>query len=655
MLECSNQLGEGAPLEVPAKSRSNVRFGDFELDLSTGELHTNGDKTLLQEKPFRILSLLLEYPGQLVTREQLVQQLWPDGTFVDFDQSLNKAVHRLREALGDSGGQSRLIETLPRRGYRFIGQIERPAPPEMGPGPAVVVSQSSAGTSSRVVIWAGVGALALLAIALGLAVAIFWFKTRQPTSSRAMTDVMQPGPASARAIAVLPLQNPGSNKETDFLRLALADEIATVLSRVPSFSVRPFATTSRYGGRDVDLQQAGRDMSAASIVTGHFLTEGDRLEVTLEAVDVATNRSLWRETVNVVASDRIAMREQITAKVRQGLIPALGGSPTTTGVDTHPTSEEAYNLYLRSISVPHDIGPNKNAIAMLERAVTIDPGYAPAWEALGLRYYFDATYADGGERSLVRSDVADERALALDPNLIFAGSTLATNRADEGNIGTALIQASALVKDRPESAQAHFALAYVQRYAGSLRESARECDRALSLDQGNYQFRSCALTFLELDRPQRAIDFVHLDSGSEWAASRVAYILLQEGKLAEARQTIADVKSSPLWGRELIEACLDPSQASALPQVANKIGAAALAANDAEIRYLVGRLLAYCGQEDQALRTLKSAIRHYCAYTALETDPLLAKLRGNSEFGGLRSAAKECKNEVLAEQQRILH
>jgi hypothetical protein len=143
------------------------------------------------------------------------------------------------------------------------------------------------------------------------------------------------------------------------------------------------------------------------------------------------------------------------------------------------------------------------------------------------------------------------------------------------------------------------------------------------------------------------MDFVHLDSGSEWAASRVAYILLGEGMLTEARQTITQVGSSPLWGRDLLEACLDPSQPSRLSEIANRTEVAAVAANDAEIRYLVGRLLAYCGQEEQALRVLNSAIRHYCAYTALETDPLLTKLRGNSEFDKLRSAAKECQNRVL--------
>ena len=149
------------------------------------------------------------------------------------------------------------------------------------------------------------------------------------------------------------------------------------------------------------------------------------------------------------------------------------------------------------------------------------------------------------------------------------------------------------------------------------------------------------------------MDFIRLDSGSEWAASRVAYVLLQEGKVVEARQAMTEVRSSAVWGRELLEAGLDPSQSSKLPEIANKTEAAALAATDAEIRYLVGRLLAYCGQEGRAVRLLKSTMRHYCANTALETDPLLAKVGNTPEFGEIRSAAKECQNEGLAEKGRL--
>src|SRR5438445_820814 len=142
------------------------------------------------------------------------------------------------------------------------------------------------------------------------------------------------------ATGTLPLQNAGSDKDIDFLRLAFADEIATALSHVQSFSIRPFATTLKYGGPNVDLQQAGRDMGVTSIVTGHFLKEGDQLEVTLEAVDIANNRSVWRETITATASDRIAMREQITSRVRQELVPALGAASAVTETGTRPKSEE---------------------------------------------------------------------------------------------------------------------------------------------------------------------------------------------------------------------------------------------------------------------------------------------------------------------------
>jgi TolB-like protein len=271
--------------------------------------------------------------------------------------------------------------------------------------------------------------------------------------------MVHPGePASSKAIAVLPLQNAGSDKDIDFLRLALADEIATALSHVQSFSIRPSATTAKYNGLNVDLQQAAREMGVTSVVTGHFLKDGDQLEITLEAVDTVSNRSVWRDTINASPSDRIGMREQITSRVRQELIPALGASSAAAETGTRPRSEEAYDLYLRSIAIPHDVSPNKDAISMLERAVGIDPSYAPAWEALGVRYYYDGTYGDGGEQMLKRSDSAMERAIALDPNLMFAAFQLITIRADRGEMADAYAEASALVKKRPESAQAHFAL-----------------------------------------------------------------------------------------------------------------------------------------------------------------------------------------------------
>ena len=319
-------------------------------------------------------------------------------------------------------------------------------------------------------------------------------------------------------------------RAADFLRLALPDEIATTLSYVPSFSIRPFATTSKYNGPNLDLQQAGREMGVTSIVTGHYLTEGDQLEVTLEAVDVANNRSIWRDTISVAASDKIAMREQITSRVRQGLVPVLGGLSASGEAETRPKSEEAYDLYLRSIAVPHDVAPNKDAIAMLERAVGIDPSYAPVWEALGLRYYFDGAYGDGGEAHAQAFGLRYGTCFGARSEPDFCRGLLITNQTDRGDTGHAYAQASALVKRRPKDAMAHFALSYVLRYAGLLDESAHECDSALALDRANYQIRSCSGVFAQLGEPQRAMEFVRLDAGSEYAAMQTAAVLSGPGQ-----------------------------------------------------------------------------------------------------------------------------
>jgi DNA-binding winged helix-turn-helix (wHTH) protein/TolB-like protein len=659
-----------------------VRFGLFEADLRLDELRKNGVRVKIQDLPFQALKLLLGHPNEVVTREDFRRALWPRDVFVDFDLGIRSAIKRLRDALGDSAENPTFVETVDRRGYRWIAPMhpaeralsggaanpesETDSDPASGPpGTALEVPVPGAlaetaetgrtGETTRIIkreAWILPGLVVALAIAIA-AVLLHGANWRQTTISKLIAG---PAPEVVRSVAVLPFQNASSDKDADFLRLALPDEVANVLSYVPSLSIRPFATTSKYNRESVDLQQAGREMGVTSIVTGHYLIEGDQLEVTLEAVDVINNRTIWRDTVRVALSDKIAMREQITSQVRQGLVPVLGGAPPSGEAGTRPKSEEAYDLYLRSIAVPHDVAPSQDAIAMLERAVGIDSTYAPAWAALGMRYYYDATFGDGREPMLKRSDSAFERALALDPNLISAAGALITNQTDRGNIGRAYAQASALVKRRPESASAHFVLSYVLRYAGLLDEAARECDAAIELDRGNYQFRSCSWVFARLGQPQRAMDFVRLDAGSDWAARQTAFILIGQGKLAEARQTIQKMAGTPLMGHDLLQACLDPQDVSQIDPTARQIEAAALGGVDLEPRYVFGSLMSYCGQKEPALRLLHSAIAgNYCAYQTLQLDPMLTKLRGTAGFRELLSEAKECQGRFLAERDRVSH
>ena len=458
-------------------------------------------------------------------------------------------------------------------------------------------------------------------------------------------------PAAQTAVAVLPFQNAGPDKDIDYLRLALPDEIATTLSRIKSFSVRPFASTSRYNGPDVDLQQAGHAMGVSSIVTGHYLSAGGHLEITLEAVDVPTNRTVWRDQLQLASADGLAMREQVTSAVRQGLVPALGGSSIANESETRPKSEEAYDLYLRSVAVSHDEAPNKQAIAMLEHVVTLDPTYAPAWSALGTRYYYDAQYGSGGEAMYKRSYSAYERALTLDPNLIEAASQLITTRAERGELVDSYGEALALVNRFPDSSQSHFALSYVLRYAGLLDEATRECDKALALDSSDSRIRSCALPFIWLGQYERAMKFVQVDQGSEWAARVIPNVLLGQGKLSEAREAVNHMPPGAAFGRDLLQACLNPAQGSSLDSAANALDAAIKTQPDPERRYIIGTFLAYCGQKDAALRVLTSAVTgNYCAYISLQRDHLLAKLRETPEFAQLLSAAKACQDQFLSKR-----
>src|ERR1700756_4878811 len=313
------------------------------------------------------------------------------------------------------------------------------------------VATQTFSSSNRLQTYLIIGMAAVLVTVLG-AVGAWWFKHRKP-----------PAPTVARnTIAVLPLQNMTGDPNMEYLRFALADEIASVLTYNRGLDVRPTASTRKYIGADVDPQQAGHDLRVANVVTGHYMKQGDRLLVTLQAVNVVSDSVTWQSSqITAPSQDLIALQEGLTKQVRTGLLSALGAGNEYLETSTAPKNQEAYDLFLRSAALAHDEKPNKEAITMLERAVGLDPTYAPAWQALGIRYYFDSLYSSGGEEAFQKSNATFERALVLDPSLILAAGQLINHRVERGNLTKAYEEARALVERRPQSAQAHFTLAYV--------------------------------------------------------------------------------------------------------------------------------------------------------------------------------------------------
>jgi eukaryotic-like serine/threonine-protein kinase len=594
-------------------------FGVVMYEMSTGKKPFSGKNSLmtldavLHDKPVP--------PGELNPQVP-----------VELEGIIGKAMEKDRKDRYQSATQMKAdLQQLKRE--TESGQVKS----SFHPAKLRVASKTFGRKGSRWQLWFLLGTLALLITVLS-AVAAYWFKHRSAASAELQN-----------AIAVLPLQNMNGDVSMDYLRFALADELTSVLTYSRSLDVRPSSVARRFVEIDLDPHKVGQELHVGKLLTGHFIRQGERLTVTLEAIDVSNDRLIWQGGATASVNDLIALQSQLSTQVQQGLLPTLGVAAGALSTASRPQSQEAYDLYLHSLALPHDPGPNKDAIAVLEHVVGEDRNYAPAWEALGQRYYYDSYYGGGGETMFQRSNAAYERALALDPNRVAAASSLITNHVERGELGQAYDAATDLVRHRPQSADAHFALSYVLRYGGMQEKATQECNTARSLDPGNFSFRSCAWAFLELGQTDRAMDFIHLDAGSEWAAWATPYVYLAAGNLAQARETAKNMPKAQFYHKELMVACTQAQRPPDMERIVRENESSVMIEPDPEAWYRVGALMAYCGQKDAALRLLKAAVQqNYCAYSALLSDPMLKELRKDPAFNQVLTAASTCQ-ETLKE------
>ena len=459
------------------------------------------------------------------------------------------------------------------------------------------------------------------------------------------------GPTGVQqTVAVLPFDNVSGDAGIDYLRLALADEVATALSSTPALAVRPMASSRRFAGGEGSPQEAGRQLRVGRIVIGHFSLHQSELRLTVEAVDVDTNRLLWRDTIAAAAADSIALRDGLTSRIRDGLLPALGaGAPTTS--HARPRNADTYAFYLKSLAISSDPEPNREAIAMLQRASSIEPDYADAWARLSTRYYYDGHYGGGGTEALRRAEAAARQALTLDPNHAAAAVLLFNLQVEAGRLQDGYDSAMKLVAQRPDSGEARFALSYVLRYGGLLEESARECEQAVSRDPTNPLFRSCAQPLMVLGRYDRALDFVRLDAGSELARVLTRVIYQRMGRRDDALEQHQRV--APEYFREVAPASFHGLLARCLsgtaPEVQGQLSADDVRTfltvrEDPEPLYFWAGDLVYCGYTAPAVTLLRESVRrNYCGVSAIEIDPAFAAIRNSAEYDELLGAARACR------------
>jgi serine/threonine protein kinase/tetratricopeptide (TPR) repeat protein len=541
---------------------------------------------------------------------------------------------------------------------------------DTGSGSSRSVAAATAGTASAAANaqplttsrkpWLAIGAIVAIIAVAAITFALWHSHDKSPAESAKSST-------APVAVAVLPFQNIGDDKGTDYLRMALPDEVATTLSSMRGLSVRPFATTAKYAKSDIDVEQAGKELRVGHLITGHYQKVGKDLQLTLEAIDVAGNSLLWQKSFNVAAEDHVAMHDQVTSNVMNGIIPALGVSNANETGGTRPKNDEAYDLYLRSISLGHDGPQNIEAIHMLERSVGLDSTFAPALSALGIRYYYDEEYGTGigllktpayhSDPTAYRSYATLQRALALDPNLVDAEQQIISQDTDRGNLVQAYRQAKSMVKRHPQSGIAHFTLSYVLRYGGVLDEARNECDTAIRLDPGNYMFRSCSVLYFSAEIPERGKAFLELDSGSEWNNNINAIHLLREGKIDEALARIRLLPDSSFFHGRAIEACYTNPHPANYQQLMDNLKKALPAMSDPEPRYSQALTFHPCLGNDFTIPLMRSSVKDgFCAYEMLQSDvkiyPNLAK---SPDFPALMTEAKSCRDNFLANRDSPLH
>jgi TolB-like protein/DNA-binding winged helix-turn-helix (wHTH) protein/Tfp pilus assembly protein PilF len=390
------------------------RFGDLAFDPSSGELHKRGQKVRLQEQPFQILMLLLARPGEVVTREQVRQALWPGDTFVDFDAGLNSAIKRLRDALDDSAEEPRFVETLPRRGYRFIARVEAP----LLPAPEPTATEIPAKPARRSGFSGAAAPLtALAAVLVVLAVSLTRDRWRGDHS----------GSVSITSIAVLPFENLGGDPEQDYFVDGMTDAVITNLAQVRALRVISRTSVTQYKQTDKLLPRIAEDLNVDAVVEGTVMRSGDRVRITAQLIHAATDRHLWARTYERELRDVLALQAELAAAIAQAVQVKVQPEEHRRLAARGTVDPEAYDAYLKGRFFWNKRSTQNiaKAVEYFQQAIDRDPTYAPAYSGLSDAYRMSGLQTLPPREYMPKAEAAARKALALDETLAEAHSSLA--------------------------------------------------------------------------------------------------------------------------------------------------------------------------------------------------------------------------------------
>ena len=389
-----------------------IRFGVFEVDLQSGELRRQGLKVKLQEQPFQVLVMLLVRPGEVVAREELQSKLWPADTFVDFDRGLNKAINRLREALGDGADSPRFIETLPRRGYRFIAPVKT-----AGTRLRLRPSENSHPGGSLRKRWLLASAGVLLGItllSLGLNVGGMRYRL---LSQRAQPRI--------ESIAVLPLQNLSGDPAQEYFADGMTDELITEIAKIGSLRVMSRTSIMQYKGAHKRLPVIARELGVDAIVEGTVVRSGPKVRITAQLIQARDDRHLWSDKYEGDLGDVLKLQGEVAEAIAGQIQIKLTPQEHAILARARPINPQAYEAYLAGNYFRNKMEGGKS-IELFTRAIELDPAYAQGYAGLSMSYVYLGIFGlrPSGE-VYPKARAAAMKALELDETVAEAHLTLA--------------------------------------------------------------------------------------------------------------------------------------------------------------------------------------------------------------------------------------
>jgi TolB-like protein/DNA-binding winged helix-turn-helix (wHTH) protein/Flp pilus assembly protein TadD len=473
---------------------SVVRFGTYEVCLQSGEVRKAGLRIRVQQQPLKLLEILLEHSGEVVTREELRSRVWPNESFGDFDQALNIAIGKLRSALGDSAENPRFIETLPKRGYRFIAEVsvldagarpkrpepsarDLPGPQENKTEPGHKLQDGGLGVTSKHRLWPTRWIIVALALIVSLSIlSVSRLRSRAPA------------PTGIRSLAVLPLENLSGDDSQNYFADGMTDELITDLAQISALRVISRTSAMVYKGARKPLPQIARELNVDAVIEGTVLRSGDQVRITAQLIEASTDKHLWSQSYEGELRDTLALQNRVASAIADQIRISLTPQEQAALKDVKVVNPEAYESYLkgRYFWNKRTADGLKVALAYFTQAIEEDPKYAQAYSGLADTYALlgDWQYAVmTPKEALPKAKAAALKALELDSALGEAHTSLAVCLDGfDWDFDAAEKEFQRAIELNPGYATAHHWYAWHLSHIGRNKEAIAEMRKAEDLD-----------------------------------------------------------------------------------------------------------------------------------------------------------------------------